>query len=128
MRHIAKRSPNNRTRRPFGNRESGALFPGDSVTCPPQFHFRRDSNGVEVGILIEQGGRTMPVEIKSGRTVTREFFSGLEKWTTLAGEMAIDPTLIYGGEENYRQKGIRVLSWHSCYRICTIKDFSLRSK
>jgi hypothetical protein len=66
-----------------------------------------------VDVLIEQGGRTMPVEIKSGRTVTREFFSGLEKWTALAGEMAVDPTLIYGGEENYRQKGIRVISWHS---------------
>jgi hypothetical protein len=35
----------------------------------------------------------------------------------LAGEMAVDPTLIYGGDENYRQKGTRVLSWHSCQWI-----------
>ena len=77
----------------------------------PVFHFWRDSNGVEVDILIEQGGRIMPVEIKTGKTVTREFFSGLEKWTALAGDMAIDPTLVYGGEENFLHKGINVKGW-----------------
>lgn len=69
----------------------------------PVFHFWRDSNGVEVDILIERGERIMPVEIKSGKTVVQEFFSGLEKWTALAGAMAIDPTLVYGGEDNYRR-------------------------
>jgi len=53
----------------------------------------------------------MPVEIKSGKTVVGEFFSGLEKWTALAGEMAVAPTLIYGGDDNYRQKGINVRSF-----------------
>ena len=77
----------------------------------PNVFFWRDSNGVEVDVLIEQGGRIIPVEIKSGKTVNGEFFSGLEKWLTLAGDMAINPTLIYGGAENYRHKGIRVMGW-----------------
>ena len=77
----------------------------------PAFYFWRDSNGVEVDLLIEQGGRIMPVEIKSGKTVVGEFFSGLEKWTAAAGEMAVAPTLIYGGDDNYRQKGINVRSF-----------------
>ncbi len=79
----------------------------------PGFHFWRDSNGVEVDLLVERGERLMPVEIKSGKTVTGEFFSGLEKWTALAGETAIDPTLVYGGEENYRHKGVRVMGWQA---------------
>lgn len=77
----------------------------------PAFYFWRDSNGVEVDLLIEQGERLMPLEIKSGRTVAPDFFSGLEKWTALAGEKAVDPTLVYGGTDNYLYKRIRVLGW-----------------
>ena len=25
--------------------------------------------------------------------------------------MAIDPTLVYGGEDGYRHKGIRIMGW-----------------
>jgi predicted AAA+ superfamily ATPase len=77
----------------------------------PMFHFWRESNGVEVDILIERGGQIIPIEIKSGKTVAQDFFSGLEKWVALAGDMAINPTLIYGGAENYRHKGIRIIGW-----------------
>ena len=79
----------------------------------PNLYFWRDSNGVEVDVLIEQGGRIIPVEIKSGKTVTRESFSGLERWMALAGDLATNPTLIYGGAENYRHKGIRVIGWEA---------------
>jgi hypothetical protein len=77
----------------------------------PSLHFWRDSNGVEVDMLIEQGGRIIPIEIKSGKTVTRDFLSGLGKWVALAGDTAINPTLIYGGAENYRHKGIKIMGW-----------------
>lgn len=77
----------------------------------PVFHFWRDSNGVEVDILIDRGERIMPVEIKSGKTIVKELFSGLEKWMALAGDIAIDPTLVYGGQENYHHKGIRIMGW-----------------
>ena len=73
----------------------------------PSFHFWRDSNGVEVDILIEQGVWLIPIEIKSGKTVTRDFLSGLERWVALAGDTAINPTLVYGGAENYRHKGTK---------------------
>jgi uncharacterized protein len=79
----------------------------------PPFFFWRDSNGVEVDIIIELGNRIMPVEVKSGKTMVREFSSGLEKWMALAGETAIDPTLVYGGEGDFRQKGIRIMGWQS---------------
>lgn len=79
----------------------------------PGLHFWRDSNGVEIDLLIDRGTDVMPVEIKAGKTVARDFFYGLEKWMTLAGDMAADPTLIYGGDENYRHKGVRIFSWRS---------------
>ncbi len=83
----------------------------------PNLYFWRDSSGVEVDILIEQAGRIIPVEIKSGKTVARDSFSALEKWVSLAGEMAINPTLIYGGMETYQHKGIRVSGWRDLEKM-----------
>ncbi len=83
----------------------------------PNLHFWRDSSGVEVDILIEQAGRMIPVEIKAGKTVARDFFSSLEKWISLAGEMAMNPTLIYGGTESYQYKGMSVKGWQDIHNI-----------
>ncbi|MHB9097997.1 MAG: hypothetical protein ACYC5X_09260 [Syntrophales bacterium] len=45
------------------------------------------------------------------RILTRDSFAGLEKWSALAGDAAMDPTLIFGGSEAYQHKGVRVLGW-----------------
>lgn len=81
---------------------------------PPALSFWRDSNGNEIDIIAEQGVKLMPIEIKSGRTMTGDSFAGLEKWLVLAGEAAAAPALVYGGTESYRHKGIRVTGWASC--------------
>ena len=83
----------------------------------PSFFFWRDSNGNEVDLIVEQGINLMPIEIKSGRTLTHEAFAGLEKWRTLAGKKAVLPALIYGGEESYTQKGIKVIGWKECGQL-----------
>jgi len=77
-------------------------------------YFWRDSNGNEVDVIIEHGTRLMPIEIKSGKTVNQAFFKGLEKWQNLAGDTALNPTLIHGGSEAYLHKGIQVVGWKGC--------------
>jgi len=77
----------------------------------PNLYFWRDSNGNEVDVIIEQGQKLMPVEIKSGKTIARDFFTGLEKWIVMAGDLSFSPTLIYGGIDTYRHKGINVTGW-----------------
>jgi predicted AAA+ superfamily ATPase len=81
------------------------------------FFFWRDSNGNEVDLIVEQGIRLQPIEIKSGRTLTNESFVGLEKWSALAGKKAVMPVLIYGGDESYTQKGIKVVGWKKCGKL-----------
>ena len=83
----------------------------------PALYFWRDNIGNEVDLIVEQGTKLMPIEIKSGQTLTRESFSGLEKWNALAGEKAASPALIYGGDESYRQKGISVVGWKQCGQL-----------
>jgi predicted AAA+ superfamily ATPase len=48
-------------------------------------YFWRDSAGHEVDIIIEHGNNLLPVEIKSGQTVTSEYFKGIRYWQKLSG-------------------------------------------
>lgn len=80
----------------------------------PSFYFWRDSNGNEVDLLIETATGLVPIEIKSGQTLNRDFFTSLERWTALAGAQAENPTLIYGGQGIQKRRGIGVLGWQDC--------------
>jgi uncharacterized protein len=77
----------------------------------PALYYWRDSNGNEIDVIAELGVKLMPIEIKSGKTLTGDSFVGLEKWLALAGKTAVMPALIYGGSDNYHHKGIQVTGW-----------------
>ena len=71
--------------------------------------FWRDSNGREVDFLIDRGGRQLPIEVKAGKTIARDFFKGLDHYLALAGDS--QGVLIYGGDESYRRSGHLVKPW-----------------
>jgi predicted AAA+ superfamily ATPase len=77
----------------------------------PGLSFWRDSNGNEVDVIVEEGTGLVPIEIKSGRTLTGDSFAGLEKWCSLAGDKAMNPSLIYGDSGVYWHKGVKVIGW-----------------
>jgi predicted AAA+ superfamily ATPase len=74
-------------------------------------YYWRDRTGNEVDLIIDQGGSLIPVEIKSGQTLSRDSFKGLEKWSKIAGDEAGRPVLCYGGEKSFKRDGVTVLSW-----------------
>lgn len=74
-------------------------------------HFWRDRSGNEVDVLIEDRSKLSAVEIKSGRTVAADFFRGLDQWRSLAGKVAGDSWLIYGGERSQQRREHRVVPW-----------------
>jgi predicted AAA+ superfamily ATPase len=80
-------------------------------------YFFRDSGGHEVDVIAEVGDRLQPIEIKSGQTLNRDFFTGLERWMALAGNRAVAPALVYGGKESLERKGIRVCGWNAAGRV-----------
>jgi predicted AAA+ superfamily ATPase len=80
-------------------------------------YFFRDSGGHEVDVIAEVGDRLQPIEIKSGQTLNRDFFTGLERWMTLAGNRAVAPALVYGGKESLERKGVRVCGWNAVGRV-----------
>ena len=71
-------------------------------------YFWRDSNGNEVDVIVDSGGLRRAVEIKSGRTVTSEYFKGIRYWNALTGSTG--GTVVYGGTESQmRSDGIKVV-------------------
>jgi hypothetical protein len=77
---------------------------------PPLF-FWRDRTGHEVDLLIEEANLLYPVEIKSGNTMSPDMLDGLLWWTNLAGLPPDAATLIYGGDEAFKQKNVAVRPW-----------------
>lgn len=79
----------------------------------PNVYFWRDQTGVEVDCLVEAGGRLLPVEIKSGRTISADYFQGLECWYKLSGAIPGSGSVVYAGEENQTRCYGRVLSYRN---------------
>ncbi len=78
---------------------------------PLNMHFWRDSHGNEVDVIADMAGNWLPIEIKAGQTLNRDFTAGLERWSALAGERAVRPALVYGGGASMIHQGIRVRAW-----------------
>ncbi len=75
-------------------------------------YYWRDKTGHEIDILIENASNLIPLEIKAGKTIQKDFFKNLRYWMKLSGEEQAQ--LIYSGDfEQNRSDGITVMSWKS---------------
>jgi len=74
-------------------------------------YFWRDRAGQEVDVLLDQGNLLLPIEVKSGQTVAQDFFVGLERWQTLAGEAAGRAWLVFGGDQRQGRSLAEVVPW-----------------
>ncbi len=71
-------------------------------------YFWRDSLGNEIDLLIQSGDRLIPVEIKSGQTVTNDYFKGILFWNKITKTEG--GCVVYGGEMmQNRSNGIKVI-------------------
>lgn len=75
-------------------------------------YYFRDHKGNEVDIVLDYGSQASLVEVKSGQTVTKSFFRGLEYFAGLHKNI-LNSYLIYGGEEKRSQKGVNLTGWNN---------------
>lgn len=76
----------------------------------PSLYFWRDTSGHEVDLLLEDGEKLLPIEIKSGQTVSGDMFGGLDYYSKLNGNCP--GMLIYGGSDFYTRSGMMVRPWN----------------
>ena len=77
----------------------------------PPLYFWRDRTGHEVDVLIDTGKKLIPIEIKSGKTVSASFFEGLRYFMKLGPKVARPGVLIHGGDNLYEREDFIVLPW-----------------
>jgi predicted AAA+ superfamily ATPase len=74
--------------------------------------FWRDRQGHEVDLLLEMPPGLRAIEIKSGQTISSNFFDGLSYFKKLSREPDINFYLIYGGEEEMTRTHAKVMGWN----------------
>ncbi|HFQ80644.1 MAG TPA: ATP-binding protein [Desulfobacterales bacterium] len=83
---------------------------GRSNVC----YFWRDRHGKEIDCLIERSiDDLLPVEIKSGKTISNDYFKGINYWQKISGNTS-KGYVIYGGESKQTRKNSIVLPWQQC--------------
>lgn len=80
---------------------------------PPNQYFWRDHKGLEVDLLVDEGEKILPIEIKSGATIASDWFESLNVWKSLADGRAENSWLIYGGDRKQSRSQLEVLDWRS---------------
>lgn len=78
---------------------------------PSDLHFWRDSQGLEVDLLVEKGGELHPVEVKSGQTIGSDFLDSLKKWSGFAGRQDKPAWLVYGGDTLLKNGNVDIVPW-----------------
>ena len=77
----------------------------------PHLYFWRDSHGHEVDCIIEKANQLIPVEIKSGKTISSDYFDALDYWNMLTGNSPDKGFVIYAGSENQQRARGNVMNW-----------------
>jgi uncharacterized protein len=80
----------------------------------PPLYFWRDRTGHEVDFIVDTGKDLIPLEIKSGETVTASFFDGLKFFISQGSPSLPSGVLIHGGEALYQRENFIVRPWYLC--------------
>ncbi len=116
--------PNILVQHPF----KGALFENFIVTellknrfnqgQRSNLYFWRESSGNEIDVLIDEGLRQTPIEIKSGQTINSDWLKGLKYWQTLTKQITGNSYVIYGGDEvQNRSEGFIIQGWKEISKL-----------
>jgi predicted AAA+ superfamily ATPase len=82
---------------------------------PP--YFWQDSRGKEIDCLLVDGEKVVPVEIKSGKTISNSYFDNLEYWRQLAAVPEGQGYVVYGGDQSMQTSAGAFVSWRQLNRI-----------
>jgi len=76
----------------------------------PPLYYWRDKTGHEIDIIIDDYDSLVPIEIKTGQTITSNWFKNLSYWTHLSKEE--NAYVLYAGEQKQkRSNSITIVNW-----------------
>lgn len=81
---------------------------------PRTFHYR-ESRGLEVDLLLEDQGKYLAIEAKSGATIAEDFFAPLRKLCAILPETRAG--VVYGGDTVHRRGDMKAVPWNLLDRL-----------
>jgi len=78
---------------------------------PDNLFFYRDSKGNEVDIICEIAGTQLPIEIKSGQTVSKDYFKGLNHYSKLVKKLPFGKIIVYSGNRFDKTNNTQILNY-----------------
>lgn len=83
-------------------------------------YFFRDSNGLEIDLLLERAEGLALIEVKAAQTVSAPLFKGLRSVSAVLGDRIKSQHLVYGGDAVQERTGVQVLPWHMAGGLGTL--------
>ncbi len=77
-------------------------------------YFWRDRTGHEVDLVIDNGKKLVPIEIKSAETIDSSFFDGLKYYISLGVPVSKTGVLVHGGDALYKRENFVIRPWSQC--------------
>lgn len=77
----------------------------------PHYYFWRDKLGREVDCIIENAGKLTPVEIKSGKTPSIEYFKDISYWNKLSKNKPSNSYIVFGGSNLQKRSLGNIIPW-----------------
>jgi uncharacterized protein len=74
-------------------------------------YYWRDSKGLEIDLLIDNGTNLQAIEMKSGKTFNADFLKNISSWAIHSKVKATNSFVIYGGDSSQRLKEGSLVSW-----------------
>lgn len=85
----------------------------------PNLFFWRDKLGREIDCIVDTGKKIITLEIKSGKTITEDFFKGLNYWNDISNGISF-PFIVYGGSAQQKRTNATVLPWNKLLEIFSL--------
>ena len=78
----------------------------------PSVYYWRESNGVEIDCIIEQGNNEiLALEIKGGQTFTKDYMKNLRNFAKNETGFKINKAIVYAGEQSTNIKDVQLIPW-----------------
>lgn len=100
----------------------GAIFEGMVITellknrtnagLDINLFYWRDKTGHEIDLIIDNGKTLLPIEIKSGMTISKDYFKNIDYWTNLSGSKKAF-ILYTGAQHQKRSDGTEIMNWRA---------------
>jgi len=74
-------------------------------------YFWQDSRGKEIAFLLKKKKKIVPIEIKSGKTISNSYFDNLEYWHQLVATPKEQGYVVYGGDQSLQTSAGSFVSW-----------------